>query len=385
MSRLVAGNIMSHVLADFGADVIKVETPAGDALRDWKIEGEPTHWQIYGRNKRSLGIDLRVQGSVDIVLRSVEKVDILVENFRPGTLEKMGLAPEILLQRNPKLVIVRISGFGQTGPYSDRPGFGTMIEAMSGFAAINGFADRGPVLPPMALADSFAGLYAANAAMIALHHARNGGGGQVIDVPLFDPLFAMIGPVAADYELTGKLQQRTGSRSTTVGAPRNTYRSRDGKWLALSAAMQSTVERLFKLIGRPDMITDPRFSTGTERARNVELLDEIIGAFFLRYDMKDLLELLVENDITAAPVMGIDEIMQDPHVIARETIIRLPCGTLAHNVVPRMSETPGGIRFSAPEVGQDTEDTLKTLGFTEEEVNSLLSSRNVFNSAGARE
>lgn len=384
MSRLVAGNIMSHVLADFGADVIKVESPSGDALRDWKIEGEPTHWQVYSRNKRSLGIDLRVPGSVDIVLRALEKVDIFVENFRPGTLEKIGLGPDIMLQRNCNLVIVRISGFGQTGPYAHRPGFGSMIEAMSGFAALNGFPDREPVLPPMALADSFAGLYAANAAMIALHHARRGGGGQMIDVSLFDPLFAMIGPVAADYELTGKVQQRTGSRSTTVGAPRNIYRSRDGKWVALSAAMQSTVERLFNLIGRPELLADPRFSTGAERARNVEMLDEIVGGFFLQYDMKDLLKLLVENDITAAPVMNIDEIMEDPHVIARETLIRLPCGTLAHNVVPRLSETPGGIRFSAPEVGQDTEDVLKTLGFTEEEVNTFLSSRNVFKSEGVR-
>lgn len=385
MSRLVAGNITSHVLADFGADVIKLETPSGDALRDWKIEGVPTHWQIYGRNKRSLGVDLRAPGSLDIVLRCIENVDILVENFRPGTLENMQLAPKTLLERNPNLVIVRISGFGQTGPYSSRPGFGTMIEAMSGFAALNGFADRKPVLPPMALADNFAGLYAANAAMIALHHVRNGGGGQVIDVPLFDPLFAMIGPVAADYEITGELQQRSGGLSTTIGAPRNTYCSRDGKWLALSAAMQSTVERLFIVIGRPDMIKDPRFSTGAERAKNVDLLDEIIGDFFLQYDLQELLKLMIENDITVAPVMSIDEIMQDPHVIARETIVRLPCGTLAHNVVPRMSATPGEIRNAAPELGQDTEAVLKTLGFDEEDVKAFLSARNVFNSEGVRE
>lgn len=378
MSRLVAGNIMSHTLADFGADVVKLETPSGDALRKWEIEGVPTHWQIYGRNKRSLGVDLRLPGSVEVTLRCIEKVDILVENFRPGTLEKMKLAPEVLLERNPNLVIVRISGFGQTGPYSSRPGFGTMIEAMSGFAALNGFADRKPVLPPMALADNFAGLYAANAAMIALHHVRNGGGGQVIDVPLFDPLFAMIGPVAADYEITGQLQERSGGRSTTIGVPRNTYCSRDGKWIALSAAMQSTVERLFIAIDRPDMIADPRFSTGTERTKNVDLLDEIIGEFFLQHDQQDLLKLLDENSVTAAPVMNIDEIMKDPHVIARETVVRLPCGTLAHNIVPRMSTTPGKIRNAAPELGQDTEAVLKDFGFDCDSVEALLSAHNVF-------
>lgn len=385
LSRLVAGNIMSHVLADFGADVVKLETPAGDALRDWKIAGVSSHWQVYSRNKRSLGLDLRVPGSLDVVLRCVEKVDIFIENFRPGTLEKMGLSPEILLQRNPNLVIVRISGFGQSGPYSGRPGFGTMIEAMSGFAALNGFPDREPVLPPIALADSFAGLYAANAAMIALHHVRNGGGGQVIDVPLFDPLFAMIGPMAADYENTGKLVPRSGSRSATVGAPRNTYCSRDGKWLALSASMQGTAERLFIVIGRPDMISDPRFSTGEKRAENVDLLDEIIGGYFLQYDLHNIMDVMIENGITVAPVLNIDEIMKDPHVVEREVIVRLPCGTLGHNVVPRMSSTPGEIRTAAPELGQHTEDVLKSFGFSARDVESLFASRNIFRPEGVRQ
>src|SRR5438094_4872732 len=220
LSRLVAGNTLTQVLADFGAEVIKVEPPAGDTLRAWQTSGVPVTWKLYSRSKKSLGLEFRRPEAIELLLELVPSASILVESFRPGILEKMGLAPATLLARNPKLVVVRISGWGQDGPYRRRPGFGTLIEGMSGFASMNGFADREPVLPPMYLADSVAGLYGASAAMIALREVEtNSGKGQVIDLPLLEPLFTIMGPQAAVLRLTGKLKPRTRNRSSTTEPP----------------------------------------------------------------------------------------------------------------------------------------------------------------------
>src|SRR3954462_13936319 len=235
LSRIFAGNPITQFLGDFGAEVIKVEPPGGDALRAWQTKGVSTHWKIYARNKKSLCLDLRKPEAREIIFRLLPSASFFVESFRPGVLEEMGFSPEVLFSKNKKLVIIRISGWGQDGPYSKRPGFGSLIEGMSGFAAMNGFADREPVLPPTYLADAVAGLYGASAVMIALREVeKNGGRGQVIDLPLLDPLFAILGPHAAHYRLTGKVKGRTGSRSTT-SAPRNVYRSKDGRYVALSA------------------------------------------------------------------------------------------------------------------------------------------------------
>ena len=231
LSRLVAGNMLTQVLGDFGAEVIKVEPPAGDTLRAWQTNGVQTNWKIYARNKKSLCLELRRPEARELLAQLVPSAAIFVESFRPGTLEKMGLGAEALHALNPKLVIVRISGWGQDGPYKRRPGFGTLVEGMSGFASFNGFADREPVLPPMYLADTVAGLYGASAAMIGLREVEhNGGRGQVIDLPLLDPMFAVLGPQAANYRLTGKVKPRTGSRSTNSG-PRNAYRTSDGEFV----------------------------------------------------------------------------------------------------------------------------------------------------------
>src|SRR5712691_5857662 len=229
LSRLVAGNTLTQVLADFGAEVIKVEPPAGDTLRAWQTNGVPVTWKLYARSKKSLCLELRKPEARQLLLKLVPSAAIFIESFRPGTLEEMGLAPGQLLARNPKLVVVRISGWGQDGPYRRRPGFGTLVEGMSGFASMNGFPDREPVLPPMYLADSVAGLHGAAAAMIALREAaKKGGRGQVIDLPLLDPLFAILGPHAANYRLARKVRPRTGSRSSN-SAPRNVYECKDAK------------------------------------------------------------------------------------------------------------------------------------------------------------
>ncbi|MEE8519145.1 MAG: CoA transferase, partial [Dehalococcoidia bacterium] len=246
LSRLVAGNMLSLQLADFGAEVIKVEPPDhGDPLRAWGDSSIATSWKVYARNKKSLTLNLREPEAIDILRRLVPSAQVFIEGFRPGRIEEMGIGPDALLALNPKLVIVRISGFGQTGPYRERPGLGTVVEAMSGFADRNGFPDREPVLPPMPLADMVAGLYGANAAMIALREVETGGGkGQVVDLSLLEPLVSILGAEAAGYKATGKVKERVGSASNTA-SPRNVYATKDGRWVALSASIQSMAERVF--------------------------------------------------------------------------------------------------------------------------------------------
>ena len=366
LSRLVAGNMLTQVLGDFGAEVIKVEPPAGDTLRAWQTGGVQTNWKIYARNKKSLGLELRNAEARDLLARLIPTAAIFVESFRPGTIEKMGLGPEALLRINPKLVIVRISGWGQDGPYCRRPGFGTLVEGMSGFASFNGFADREPVLPPMYLADTVAGLYGAAAAMIALRQVENNGGpGQVIDLPLLDPMFAVLGPQAANYRLTGKVKPRTGSRSTNAG-PRNAYRCNDGLYVCLSSSTQKMAERLFRAIGRPDLIDDPRYRTNAERVQNAEALDAIIGGFIAQRTQAGNVTFFEQAEVTIGPIYDIRQILEDPHVRARELVADYPDPDMGafpmHHVVPRLSGTPGSIRTRAPRLGEHNRALLAELG-----------------------
>ena len=366
LSRLVAGNMLTQVLGDFGAEVIKVEPPAGDTLRAWQTGGVQTNWKIYARNKKSLGLELRKAEARDLLARLIPTAAIFVESFRPGTIEKMGLGPEALLRINPKLVIVRISGWGQDGPYCRRPGFGTLVEGMSGFASFNGFADREPVLPPMYLADTVAGLYGAAAAMIALRQVeKNGGPGQVIDLPLLDPMFAVLGPQAANYRLTGKVKPRTGSRSTNAG-PRNAYRCKDGLYVCLSSSTQKMAERLFRAIGRPDLIDDPRYRTNAERVQNAEALDAIIGGFIAQRTQAGNVTFFEQAEVTIGPIYDIRQILEDPHVRARELVADYPDPDMGafpmHHVVPRLSGTPGSIRTRAPRLGEHNRALLAELG-----------------------
>lgn len=376
LSRLFAGNILTQMLGDFGAEVIKVEPPAGDTLRGWTTEDVPTHWKVYARNKKSLCLDLRRPEATALLLELIPTAAILVESFRPGVLEKMGLAPDILLALNPKLVVVRISGWGQDGPYHQRPGFGTVIEGMTGFAAVNGFADREPVLPPMYLADGVAGAYGAAAAMVALREAeREGGVGQVVDLPLYDPLFNLMGPQAANYRISGRPREARGSRSTN-SAPRNVYRCRDGKYVSLSGSTQGMAARILAAIGQPELIRDPRFRTNADRLKNVEALDAIIGAFILEHDQTELVTLFESAEVTVGPICDIDQIMRDPHVIEREILADYPdedLGRLPMNhVVARLSRTPGSIRQPAPALGQDNRDLLAGIGVDDQAYQALV-------------
>jgi crotonobetainyl-CoA:carnitine CoA-transferase CaiB-like acyl-CoA transferase len=380
LSRLVAGNMLTLQLADFGAEVVKIEDPKlGDPLRAWRVEGVSAYWKVYGRNKKSLALDLRHKRGKEILAALAAEADVLVENFRPGTLEEMGLGPDALHRRNPGLVIVRVSGWGQDGPYRDRPGFGTLVEGISTFAAKNGYPDRPPLLPPLALADMIAGLYGVSAVLVALRHRDvKGGKGQVIDLPLLDPIFSILGPEAAIWQLTHEIRPRTGSRSNTA-APRNIFRTRDGRWIAISASMQVMVNRLYRAVGRADMIDDPRFRTNADRVKNADESEAPVAAFIAERTQEEAMKVFEDAEVTAAPVYDIDQFVEDPHVRAREIVVDLPdpeMGTLPmHNVVPRLSETPGRLRRPAPALGEHAEEILARIGIAGEALAALRTER----------
>ncbi len=376
LSRLIAGNLLTGALADFGAEVVKVETGEGDTLRGWRTAGVQANWKLYARNKKSVALELRKPEARDLLLKLVDKADVFVESFRPDTLEEMGLAPARLLERNPKLVIVRISGWGQTGPYRRRPGFGTLVEGISGFASFNGFADREPVLPPIYMADSFAGLYGASAVLIALREVEvNGGKGQVIDLPLLDPLFHVLGPQAASYRLTGKVKPRSGSRSTN-SSPRNAYRTKDGRFVALSASTQKMAERVFTSIGRADLIDNPRYRSNADRVQHAAELDAIIGEFVAQRTQAENVDFFEKAEVTIGPIYDITQILEDPHFIEREVIADYPDPDMGefpmHHVVPRLSVTPGSIRTPAPALGQHNRELLAEVGVDDAQYAKLL-------------
>ncbi|HZP85359.1 MAG TPA: CoA transferase [Burkholderiales bacterium] len=364
LSRLVAGNMLTVFLADFGADVIKIERETGDDLRHWREEGQAIYWKIYGRNKRSIVLDLKSDRGLATFRRLVRHAHVLVENFVPGGLEKMGLASEALHAINPALIIARVSGWGQTGPYSHKPGFGTLVEAMSGFAALNGFEDRPPVLPPLALADMIAGIYGAAGVLTALRMAEKTGRGQVIDLSLFEPIFSVISSEAAKSKLTGRPTPRAGNQSTHV-APRNVYRCSDGNYVAMSGSMQAMAMRIFDTIGRPELKTDPRFVDNDARVKHREELDAIIAAFIGARTQAQNLELFEAAGVTVGPVCTAMDLLTHPYALGREAVVELADpdmgGVPMHNIVPRLSGSPGGFRRPAPAIGEHTEEILGEL------------------------
>lgn len=366
ISRLVAGNMTTHLLADFGADVIKVERPGkGDDLRAWKVEGVSTFWKVYGRSKRSIALDIRSKEGEGVLRRLIGHAQVLVENFVPGTLEGWGLGPDELLKLSPDLVILRVSGWGQTGPYAKRPGFGTLIEALSGFAHLNGYPDKPPALPPLALGDMIAGLYGAYAVMVGLHAVRTGKArGQVIDLSLFEPLLSFLGPETVQVDVTGKASIRAGNESSHT-APRNVYACADGTYLALSGSMQSMTEKIFDTIGRPELKTDPRFASNDDRIKNRAALDAIIGGFIVERSQAENLALFEAAGVTVGPIASVADLFTHPYVLGREAIVALADpdrgATAMPNITPRLSATPGIFRSAAPSVGQHTAEILAEL------------------------
>ena len=365
LSRLVSGNILTHVLADLGADVLKIESPGkGDDLRAWRRAGVSTYWLAYCRNKQSVALNLREPEDLQALKDLLAQADVLVENFRPGVLEKMGLSRTELQTLNPRLVVIRISGWGQTGLFAAKPGFGSLIEAFSGFAAMNGFADRPPVLPPFALADTVAGLYGAAIAnaLVLKQRVATLPEVQEVDLSLFEPLFAMLGPQAAEYTLSGQVYPRAGSRSPTH-APRNVYLTQDGTWIALSAGMDGTLARLFAGMGCPEAMDDPRFSSHEARIANVDALDALIQNHVGQLPLQDALRFFEERDITAGPVFDIPDLLQHPYIRDREMLVststpqaqQLPI----HATPFKLNGQRPAIRRAAPRLGEDNARWVK--------------------------
>ncbi len=383
-ASIMAGPLIATHLGDFGADVIKIEHPQkGDNSRSLSLkkDGVPLMWKWLSRNKRTMSLNLKESFDQEIFLELVKTADILIENFRPGTLEKWGLDYDMLSKLNPGLILIRVTGYGQTGPYSNRPGFGTIAEAMSGLAHMTGFPDGPPVLPTFGLADSITSLNGVFAAMIALYNRDiNNGKGQVIDLSIVDSMFAILGSQATDYDALGKIHERTGNR-VPFSAPRNLYKTRDNKYVCLSGSAQSITERIFRIIGREDMINDPKFAKNDDRLKNVDELDEIIGDWMIQRDQADIIAIFAEEEAALGPIYDISDIFKDPHFIERELIVRVPDEELGsvkmQNIVPRLSETPGRIRFPGKTQGADNESILHELGFSDEQINRFLKSRNL--------
>ena len=376
LSRLAAGNMVSHMFADFGADVVKVEKPGkGDDLRNWKINGVSHWWAVYSRNKRSISIDLKKDEGLDLLKELVKKADVFIENFVPGTLEKWGIAPEKLNKLNKNLIILRISGWGQTGIFKNAPGFGSLVEGMSGFAAMTGEEKQAPLLPPLALADMVAGLTGFGAILMAiLASKKNNTGGQVIDLSLFEPFFSILGPWAASYKISGKIPARVGNRSN-VAAPRGIYKTKDNKYVSLSASMQSMWEKLAQTIGSSELIKDTRFLTNSDRLNNQDDLDKPISIFIKKYNREEVLNIFSKEGITVGPVLDISEIIDHPYIHDREVLIehfnKEYGNILMHQAFPRLSKTPGKIRNSAPSLGDDTNFVLKEIGISEKQIQML--------------
>lgn len=375
-ANLLAGPLLATHLADFGADVIKVEHPQGDALRHtgYRKNDVPLWWKVGGRNKRS--ITLNIKQAPDLFKALVAEADVLVESFRPGTLEGWGLGWDELSTINPRLIMVRVSGFGQDGPYRDRPGFGTLAEAMSGFAHITGTPDGPPTLPPFGLADGVSAQVGVSATMFALYErdAKGGEKGQFIDLALHEPLFGLLGYQPTLYDQLGIVQGRTGNRSQN-NAPRNTYRTGDGHWVALSASTPAVAARVLTLTGGEAFASDPRFATAGGRVAAVEEIDAVVGRWIGERPLADVLRIFAECEGAIAPVYDISQIFEDPQFAARDDIIIVEDEELGpirmQNVCPRLSRTPGRVRHAGPAKGSHNHKIYRAMGLQDAEITSL--------------
>jgi crotonobetainyl-CoA:carnitine CoA-transferase CaiB-like acyl-CoA transferase len=360
VSRMIAGGLAGMLLADFGADVVKVEYPGtGDPLRHWTTGGQPLWWKVYARGKRYITLNFQTPQGKDILMRMLPRYDVLIESFIPGTMERHGLGWDVLHCVNPRLIMLRISGWGQSGPAATRPGFGTLVEAATGFAAMNGAADGPPILPSFPLADMTSGLYAANAVMLALYQRdAHNGEGQSIDVSLFESLFSMLGPLAAEYATLGKVRTRQGNRSSNTG-PRGCYRTADGHWIAVSASTPKMAERFLESYGLGELLRDPRFATNEQRVRHAEELDSEISAAIGARTLAANSEIIESNKLTAQRIQTIADIEADPHWKNLGLTRDVGQGAHAvrmHNVIPHLSATPGDIRWPGGELGQHNEE-----------------------------
>ena len=377
-STVIAGPTVGMLLGDFGADVIKVEHPQGDPLREtgYQKDGFGLWFKMANRNKRGITLNFNTARGQELFKTLILSADVVIENFRTGTMEKWGLGWEDLSNINPKLIMVRVTGFGQTGPYRNRPGFGTIAEAFSGFASVTGEADGPPTLPNFGLADGVAAAYGTFATMFALYHRdAKGGNGQYIDLSIYEPLFQVLGPQPLQFDQLGIIQKRWGNRSKN-NAPRNTYRTRDGHWVALSTNTPSIVRRVMTLCGGKKVSEDPRFQTPQDRVAHIEEIDGIVAAWIGRHDLQVVLEQFEKVEAAIGPAYNIGQIFQDPQYQARADIIEVLDEDLGPikmtNAFPFMSETPAEIRHAGPRKGQHNHDILVgELGLSEHELVEL--------------
>lgn len=369
LATLYAGPLIATTLGDFGAEVVKVEHPRGDDARRWgqSRDGVPLWWKAISRNKKLIQLDLHDEEDRRIVRDLCLWADVVVENFRPGRLDAWGLGYEELSRENPGLVMVKVTGFGQTGPYADRPGFGTLAEVFSGFAALTGDAAGPPTLPAFGLADGVAAMAGTYAALAALHYRDHAGQGQgqVVDVSLYEPLFSILGPQVIEYDQLGIVQERRGNRSPRT-APRNAYRTADDRWVALSAGTQQIADRIFRAIDRPDLSGDPRFSSPAARHDNANEVDAIVAEWIASHPLDEVLGAFERAQAPIAPAYTTDQIVTDPQYLARETVISVDDPDLGpvrmQNVVPRLTATPGRIRSTgSTEIDHDREEVLALL------------------------
>ena len=383
MGQLIAGPFCGQLMGDFGAEVIKLEPPgAGDPMRQWgqqKKNGRPLWWPVIARNKKSVTVDLRQAAGQDIARRLIDTADVLIENFRPGTLEKWNLGPDVLAAANPRLVIIRVSGYGQNGPYAERPGYGAISEAMGGLRYVIGDPDRRPPRVGISIGDSLAGTFACLGGIMALYAREKTGRGQVVDSAIYEAVLAMMESLVPEYDQTGYVRERSGSILPGL-APSNIYPTKDGSLVLISGNQDSVFKRLAAAMGQPGLAADPRYATHDARGARQTELDDLISAWSLTLPADEILQLLAAHDVPAGKTYRVPEMLADAHFKARQAIARIAhpfFGTLAmQNVAPRMSDTPGQIRWAGPDLGEHTDAVLtETLGLDRGRIDELRRTR----------
>lgn len=378
-STVIAGPFGAALLGDFGADVIKVEMPGqGDSGRNMGplYEGKSLRWATFARNKKSITLDLRKEEGKNLFLKLVEKSDIIIENFRTGTFDKWGLDYETLKKANPKIIVIRVTGYGQTGPYANLAGFGTPATAFSGLTYMTGYPDRAPVNPPISLCDYLAGLYSAFAAMVCVYHRDvKNGNGQEVDLSLYESIFRMLEGAIANYAVAGKITERRPSISGSA-SPSGTFKTKDGKWVVLVCSTDRTFEYFAKGIGRSDLLEDDRFNTNGARVRNNDLVEKLVIDWMSKHEYKEIKSILDEAGAPVSLVYSMEDIFEDPHYAARENIIEVDHPDFGKikmpGIVPKLSETPGEIKWIGPKMGAHNQEIYqKLLGINDAELDAL--------------